>query len=319
MKVYEIMTSRRRLVTSLKRRVSAATYADEAFIPPENTVARLEIDNHADTSCFGSNFTPIYFTGQVCDVSPFSSDYKPKTNVQISGACTAYDDPESGRTLILECHQGLWFGTKLAHSLLNPNQCRAFGLSICDDPFDPHRELGIYDPVTDLTVPMHMMGTIAYVTTRAPTWQEIQNCPHIVMTDENDWDPLTLDLCPRSKEEEEYSRIISSVRISDVNIDAHPDEPQIQASQHETDIILSSVSSALSPETFVPWLVASVQVATYIREEQSNIKSIETQRRHSIVNAEELSCKWGIGLETAKKTLKVTTQYGIRHAIHPLR
>jgi hypothetical protein len=139
------------------------------------------------------------------------------------------------------------------------------------------------------------------------------------MTDENDWDPLTLDLCPRSKEEEEYSRIISSVRISDVNIDAHPDEPQIQASQHETDIILSSVSSALSPETFVPRLVASVQVATYIREEQSNIKSMETQRRHSIVNAEELSRKWGIGLETAKKTLKVTTQYGIRHAIHPLR
>jgi hypothetical protein len=46
---------------------------------------------------------------------------------------------------------------------------------------------------------------------------------------------------------------------------------------------------------------------------------METQRRHSIVNAEELSRKWGIGLETAKKTLKVTTQYGIRHAIHPLR
>jgi hypothetical protein len=198
------------------------------------------------------NFTPIYFTGQVCDVSPFLRDYRPKTNVQISGACTAYDNPESGHTLILECHQGLWFGTKLTHSLLNPNQCHIFGLSVCDDPFDPHHDLGIYDPVTDLTVPLRMMGTIAYVTMRAPTWQEIQDCPHIIMTNESEWDPLTLDLCPKSKEVEKYSRIISLVHILDVNINMNPSEPQIQSPQHETDMVLSLVSSALSPEMLVP-------------------------------------------------------------------
>jgi hypothetical protein len=69
----------------------------------------------------------------------------------------------------------------------------------------------------------------------------------------------------------------------------------------------------------VPRLVAVIKVATHIREGELEINSIESRQRHSTVNAEELSRKWGIGLETARKTLKMTTQYGIRHALHPLR
>ena len=149
----EITTSRRR-IASVGRQVSSNTYSEEQFIPNENHVARIEIDNHADTCCFGSNFIPTYFTGQVCDVSPFTSEYDPMPNVKVAGACTAWDDPVSGRTIILEFHQGLWFGTKLANSLIsNPNQCRVYGISICDDPFDPNRSLGFYDPLTELSVP----------------------------------------------------------------------------------------------------------------------------------------------------------------------
>jgi hypothetical protein len=50
----------------------------------ENTQARSEIDNHADTCCFGANFTPLYFTDQVCDVSPFSDAYDSMTNITLS-------------------------------------------------------------------------------------------------------------------------------------------------------------------------------------------------------------------------------------------
>ena len=286
------------------------------YIPDTNHVARLEIDNHADTCCFGSNFLPIYFTGKVCDVSPFSDAYKPTQNVQICGAVTAWDDPTTGFTWILEFHQGLWFGTKLAHSLVNPNQCRAYGLAICDDPYDPHRALGIHDPETDGRIPLEMLGTVAYVTTRVPSWEEVNTCPRrIVMTDDCDWDPFTLELRPRSKEEEERRNIISSVRINSVDVSAYPNEPQILTSYHESDLVLSSVSSALCDETMVPRLVSSVNVATYMRD----AASVATKQRHSSVNAEELARKWHIGLETARKTFKVTTQYGIRHALHPLR
>jgi hypothetical protein len=42
-----------------------------------------EIDNHADTCCFGANFTPLYFTGQVCDVSPFTDTYDALQNIEV--------------------------------------------------------------------------------------------------------------------------------------------------------------------------------------------------------------------------------------------
>ena len=32
-----------------------------------------EMDNHADTHCFGANFLPISFTLEDCNVSPFIS------------------------------------------------------------------------------------------------------------------------------------------------------------------------------------------------------------------------------------------------------
>ena len=184
----------------------------------EHNIARMEMDNHADTCCFGSNFMPIYFTGQVCDVSPFMGTYKPTPDVQVASACTAYDDLQSGAITILEFHQGLWFGTKLTNSLISPNQCRAFGISICDDPYDPYRKLSIFDPLMDIEIPMQMSGTIVYVPTRVPMWQEIKDCPHIVMTDDREWDPSTIELRPSSKEEEEYSQIIASVRITDIDL-----------------------------------------------------------------------------------------------------
>ena len=43
-----------------------------------------------------------------------------------------------------------------------------------------------------------------------------------------------------------------------------------------------------------------------------------TSERHPAVTFENLSQKWNIGLETAKRTLQVTTQQGVRTAVHPL-
>jgi hypothetical protein len=62
-------------------------------------------------------------------------------------------------------------------------------------------------------------------------------------------------------------------------------------------------------------MVAAVRVASHMREEAA----VESNARHSSVSAEELARKWRIGLGTAQNTLKVTTQFGLRHAVHPLR
>jgi hypothetical protein len=46
--------------------------------------------------------------------------------------------------------------------------------------------------------------------------------------------------------------------------------------------------------------------------------SVLTSDRHLKVGPEELSRKWNIGLETAKATLGMTTQHGVRTAVHPM-
>ena len=59
--------------------------------------------------------------------------------------------------------------------------------------------------------------------------------PYVVMTDAVDRDPLNVDLCPKSKEEEEYQRLVASVRTSDVDVDAFPHELQLVEPIDETD------------------------------------------------------------------------------------
>ena len=60
-------------------------------------------------------------------MSPYSEEYAPIKDVPVATDCY-------GVTTILVCHQMLWFGTKLNHSLINPNQLRLGGTSVFDDP-----------------------------------------------------------------------------------------------------------------------------------------------------------------------------------------
>jgi hypothetical protein len=90
---------------------------------------------------------------------------------------------------------------------------------------------------------------------------------------------------------------------------------------------LASISDVYDDKSFILRLVASVNVATHVRideeepmEEKGNrkISYIGAKNRHTHESAEEVAKKLRCGLDTAKQTLKVTTQRGIRQAIHPL-
>ena len=114
------------MLTTNRRSISKVTRTDnnenDFSVDPFPT----EIDNHADTNCFGINFRPMYFTSDVCSVYPFLEEYAHQEDIQICTAVTAYDTDE-GETIILQFGQGLWFGNRMARSLINPNQCRHFG------------------------------------------------------------------------------------------------------------------------------------------------------------------------------------------------
>ena len=48
------------------------------------------------------------------------------------------------------------------------------------------------------------------------------------------------------------------------------------------------------------------------------ISAITTNKRHSKIDPKLLVQRWGIGLDSARKTLKTTIQIGLRYALHPL-
>lgn len=251
-------------VTSSARRIARSKVAYKGYVAPDDpVVGNLELDTHADTCCLGANFIPILYTGEVCSVQPFSDTYSPMEDVPVVTGVTAYDDENTGFTYLLEFNQCLWMGDQLDHSLINPNQVRSHGLSLCDDPYDPHRPLGVVLPDSGELLPFQIAGNIVLMKTRTPTSDELENCTnYIVMTSDAPWNPSE-DLDPR---------VVSSVS---------PREPPFIEDLHSLSVL--------------------------------------NTKRHTAILPEELCKKWKVGMETAKNTLAVTTQMGVRSALHPLR
>ena len=255
-------------------------------------MGRCEIDNHADTCCLGANFLPLYFTGEMCDVAPYSDEYEPIKDIPICTAATAYRNQDTGATIILIVHQALWFGNKMAHSLINPNQIRSNGYSLSDDPFDTGRDLGI-EFGTDETLPFEVDGSIVYFESYTPTNEELMEFRQLELTSESSWNPARMnEMIPK--------------RISMVN----------RCGERETDLscfdsLLSNTSDAYSDSKLVDRLVSSVRI-------HSNIAAKETTNRRPAIEPGVLMRRWNVGIETATKTIRATTQRGIRHAAHPL-
>ena len=98
------------------------------------TNSRAEIDTRADTICAGKASHVIEYTDQVCDVSPFTSEYEPMRNIPVAKTATAYDHPYDHETYILVTEQSLYFGDKVENTLLCPNQMRSHGIEVDDAP-----------------------------------------------------------------------------------------------------------------------------------------------------------------------------------------
>ena len=75
----------------------------------DDTSAKLyhtDIDNHADTHCFGKNFRPLHWSNLMCTVSPFLPEYDSAKNIEICTAATDWMN-DHGKTFILVFDQDL--------------------------------------------------------------------------------------------------------------------------------------------------------------------------------------------------------------------
>ena len=284
MAAYE--SSQRRELPTVERRISSLR---------NKTIqsARCELDSHADTCALGINFIPLHFTGRVCDVTPYNADtYEPERNIPIISGATAWTCQESGQTFILVVNEGLWFGSKLQSTLLNPNQLRYSGVTVADNPFNPAEPLSIVHE--DLTIPLSLQGTTIFLNTTTPKQNELDTCPHIHLTCDSEWNPQTVRLAATQSVEAEHTSDIGDVKPG-----------------------LAQISSVFCSKAMAEAINDQRQLkSTHV--DVPAARTFVSSNRHSQVTSENLSDRWNIGLRQARQTLQVTTQKGVRSAIMPL-
>ena len=129
----------------------------------------------------------------MADVYSYDTSQKPMMDIPIVSGGTAYDDTSTNKTYILVFNEALYYGLKLSHTLINPNQCRHYGLEFNDNPYD--NEKGLCIMVNDeLTILMTTKGTKVLFHTRVPTKGELETCIHIEMTGSELWNPNEINM-----------------------------------------------------------------------------------------------------------------------------
>ena len=146
------------------RRVSSISFGDDDSYPP--VMGNIELDTHADTIVAGANCCIMSYTGRVCDVSPYSDEYKPVTGVPIVKAATVSQSQYTGQDYLLIFNEALWMPS-LPNTLVNPNQLRAYGTLVQDNPYsgDP---LFIQSSNKNFNMELHSTGTVIYAHSRTP-------------------------------------------------------------------------------------------------------------------------------------------------------
>ena len=153
--------------------------------------SKSELDSHADTHVAGSNCRVLSYTGKECDVSPYRDDYKSISNIPIVTAATAWQSQSTGQVYIIVLDESLWMGNSMETTLINPNQCRHFGIVVQDDPTSL-TPMHIRTEDAKFSLPIEMQGTIAGFTSYTPSDEELETCPHIHISSSRPWNPNTV-------------------------------------------------------------------------------------------------------------------------------
>ncbi|KAI2505807.1 Reverse transcriptase (RNA-dependent DNA polymerase) [Fragilaria crotonensis] len=306
-------------VTTCRRVASATPLLRSAFNdPPTDTAAYNECDSNADTCCLGTNFVVLQSTYRTADVYAYDSSIKPIENVPIVTGATAYDDPTTGTTFILVFHESLYYGTALDHSLINPNQVRAYGIPLWDNPYDATHNLGI-EVNEDLFIALHTAGTKIHFRTRVPSAQELQDCAHVQMTSSSPWDPTNLMMVQALHQGgttmPAWQRPLPQLVPSFPPITEYLEATSNDALLHSIDPSLVRVGELLSKRL---QQASEVDTTVYEHLDIPARRTFVSTERHAKVSAELLADRFGIGPKRAQRTLRVTTQRGMRSAILPI-
>ena len=210
--ILQIVSSIRKIA---KNKTAKAEYQHRS---QSTSHGHIELDTHADTTVLGSNCVILSYTGKECKVSPYSSQYEAVQNVPVVTGATVWTNAADGTAYLLIFHESLWMGDKLDHTLVNPNQLRAYGVSIQDNLFDAKPTSITTD---DASVELYSEGTIICGDTRTPTESELSQLPWLILTSPHDWDPHNVCF-PSCSGQSSDNISIESDRIPSTNPGAEP-------------------------------------------------------------------------------------------------
>ena len=315
--------ARRTAAVVTKRHVRSTGKAWNDPIP--NTMAENECDTNADTCCLGKNFVVLEPTFRTADVYAYDTSIKPVENVPIVSGATAYDDPITGKTYILVFHEALYYGDKLDHTLINPNQVRAYGIPFWDNPFDASHTLSI-DVDNNLTIPLRTVGTKVMFRTRVPTPYELETSDHIHMTSSTPWNPAEVVMMVQATNQggnthdpHPWKRQIETI---DSTWTSYQQYEYLDVEAHSDDAYMDSIDPSLvrlGDRLQQKQRRITAQVETvYDQTDTPGRRTFVSDERHTKLTAEMIAEKFGISIPRAQRTLRVTTQRGVRSAILPI-
>ena len=250
------------------------------------------------------------YTTRTADVYAYDKSIKPIENVPIVTGATAYDDNRTGQTYILVFNESLYYGPNLDHTLVNPNQVRHYGLPFNDNPFCKEKGLSI-EVNDELLINMQSSGTKVRFRTRVPTREELHNCMHVTMTSPVPWEPEHVVMQEINAIDENSPRLIHTNEL--IEKYAYQDLDSDESLLHEINPCLTD----LRERAMAKFTLSQINT-NEVKTDVPTRRTFVSDERHNSVSAESLSENFCIGINSARATLRATTQRGTRSAILPI-
>jgi hypothetical protein len=258
----------------------------------------------------------------------------PPYTAKTVSAAVAYQDNVTGGIVILIFHQALLI-PHLEHNLLSPIQMREYGVIVnCTPKFqDPNPTDDTHCIIVEdcdnndkLRIPLSIHRVSSYFPTFKPTPEQYESCERIftMSAEEPEWDPtnpmfaeqeatlLDSQGCLRTQGDRgRTGRVLAGVSSS------QPSTAFIAAVRQDP-MLNDCVSDPMNEHLFLKSLQQCVNISSTQLENKVNVNQLEVAQRHKgVLKPEDLARNFGIGIDAAQRTLKVTTQRGIRTVLHP--
>ena len=160
---------------------------------------KSELDSHANMVVLGRNCFIFEWSGQTCNIMPFTKTLGTVQYVPIVDAAIAYDCPYQFETYILLIWIVLYLPT-LENNFIPPFIMREGGVIVndkakihCDNPTVDDHCIKFYN--SDLSIPLKLDGTFSFFHSQKPMDDELQSCDKVIIFPDNScWNPYCKSL-----------------------------------------------------------------------------------------------------------------------------